>query len=553
MSLQSRLDSIEARVSAKTGVMGSTVIGMVHPDGHLVRALHKIGNEWIETDLEPQAYFPIKLEPLFTRPKRFIILAGGRGSGKSIGVGDKVLIDMHDNGESWLCLREFQASIKDSVHGLMKEARSRIGFDGFTVTENTIGSSGGGEARFTGIARNPGSVKSAFGLKGVWGEEAQTFSEESLKILTPTARNKPVKGLPQSMEEVEDKEVDLSKVQMIFCVNPGSSEDAFSKRFLVPFKDALDRDGIYEDDLHLIIKINWRDNPWYSLSGLEEERRWDYDNLPRALYDHIWEGEFNDSVENGLIMAEWFDACIDAHKKIKNLAPRGITKVVHDPSDKGKDPKAVIVRTGNVIMEALERDDIDVNEGCDWALDIAIQNNADQFEYDVGGMGTGLRRQVNDALAHTNIAVYQFNGANKPDFPDAVYQPAMAANVKEQKTNDQVFKNLRGQAYGSLRDRVYKTFRAIVHGEFYDPEELISFSSGMSCITKLRSELCRMPIRPNGSGLFELYTKQDMRRIFKVPSPNLGDCVMISERKHINRTNTVARMPTPSRSVSLSR
>ncbi len=76
------------------------------------------------------------------------------------------------------------------------------------------------------------------------------------------------------------------------------------------------------------------------------------------------------------------------------------------------------------------------------------------------------------------------NGANKPDFPDAVYQPAMAANVKEQKTNDQVFKNLRGQAYGSLRDRVYKTFRAIVHGEFYDPEELISFSSEMSCITK---------------------------------------------------------------------
>ena len=98
--------------------------------------------------------------------------------------------------------------------------------------------------------------------------------------------------------------------------NPGSTEDPFSKRFITPFLSALESDGFYEDDLHLIIIMNYTDNPWFAESGLEAERAWDYANLPRALYDHIWLGKFNDSVESGLILAEWFDACIDAHVKL---------------------------------------------------------------------------------------------------------------------------------------------------------------------------------------------------------------------------------------------
>lgn len=531
-ALMKEVKDLRAKVNSSTGMGGSTVLGFVHTDGHLVKAIKNIGGKWEEVDEEPQAYFPLKMEPVFTRPKRFIVLRGGRGSGKSLGVGGKVLVDMHDNGESWLCLREFQSSIKDSVHGLLKEEKERIGLDGFGVTDNTISSNSGGEARFAGIGRNPGSVKSAFGFKGFWGEEAQTFSADSLKILTPTARNKPVKGLPQSMEEVDSDEVDLTKVQMIFCVNPGSEEDPFSKRFLVPFQDEIDRNGIYEDDLHLIIEMNWSDNPWYELSGLEEERKWDYENLPRALYDHIWEGKFNDSVENGLIMSEWFDACIDAHEKL-GFKAKGVRKVIHDPSDLGSDPKALVHRHGNVILDAIERDDLDVNDGCDWATGYAVEHNADQYEWDVGGMGTGLRKQVNDSLAHTKMQVFQFNGASNPDFPDSIYEPVNAENVSGQKTNAEVYKNLRGQSYGSLRDRVYRTYRAIVHGDLFDPELLISFSSNIKNLTKLRSELCRMPIKPNGSGLFELYTKDQMRRLFKVSSPNLGDCVMMSERKHV--------------------
>ena len=531
-ALSRRLDNIEQQVMVNAGQLKSTPIGFVSVDGSLVKTLVNDDGEWVETDKDPKAYFADRLEPMFTRPKRFIVLIGGRGSGKSIGVGDYVTIDMHDNANSWLCLREFQNSIKDSVHGLLKEEYKRIDLDGFSSTDTAIRSNSGAEASFAGISRNPASVKSAFGFGGFWVEEAQTISEESLKILTPTGRNKPVKGLPTKMQEVESEEVDLTQVTMVFCANPGSSEDPFSKRFINPFLEYIERDGIYEDDLHLIIKMNYTDNPWYELSGLDGEREWDYKHLDRALYNHIWLGQFNDSIENGLIKSEWFDACIDAHEKL-GFKARGIKKVTHDPSDQGKDPKAISCRNGNVIEQVEERNDLDVNEGMDWAIDVSLDYGADQFEFDIGGMGTGLKRQANDSFKGKHCSVYQFNGASTPDMPESIYQPAMSANIQQEKRNKEIYRNLRAQCYGSLRDRIYLTYRAVVHNEIQDPEKLISFSSNIRHIRKLGAELCRMPIKPTGSGLFELYTKDTMRTKFKLSSPNLADCVMMSERIHV--------------------
>ena len=62
------------------------------------------------------------------------------------------------------------------------------------------------------------------------------------------------------------------------------------------------------------------------------------------------------------------------------------------------------------------------------------------------------------------------------------------------------------------------------------PWQLISFSSECENLSGLRSELCRLPIKPNPNG-FELYTKAEMRNKFKVRSPNLADCVMMTENE----------------------
>ena len=528
-----RLKELESKVSFNAGEFSKTVIGFVCAESkELTSSYHLDNGEWQPTIKEPTAFFAEKMKPLFLRPKRFNILLGGRGSGKSIAKGDHGAIMMHDLGRNLMCIREFQASISDSVHALISDEIKRLEMDNADITDKTIRfTHNKAVARFMGLSRNPESVKSAFGFLDWWIEEAQFLSDKSLRTLTPTARKKPKKGLPGKQKDIESDELNLDEVSMTFCANPASSEDPFSQRFIVPFKDELDKSGIYEDDLHLIIVVNHSDNPWFDESGLEDERLFDLKNLPRSTYDWIWEGGFNDDIENGLIKPEWFDACIDAHKKLKFNA-YGVTKVTHDPSDQGGDPKAVMVRRGNVITQIQSRTDLDVNEGSDWALGVAINEAADEYEWDVGGMGVTLKRDVNNALSGKKITAHQFNGASGVDMPDAIHEPSGASNIAREKTNKEMCKNLRGQCYLSLRDRVYRTFKA-VNGEMCDPEKLISFDSECAELKGLRSELCRMPIKPNTSGLFELYTKKEMREKFKVRSPNLADCVMMSERNRV--------------------
>ena len=111
-------------------------------------------------------------------------------------------------------------------------------------------------------------------------------------------------------------------------------------------------------------------------------------------------------------------------------------------------------------------------------------------------------------------------------------------NITKQKTWQQVCKNLRAQCYLKLRDRVYRTYKAVSEGVMTNPDELISFSSSCESLSTLRAELCRMPIKPRSDGLFELYTKKEMREKFKVRSPNCADGVMMSERIHAIINNT---------------
>lgn len=532
MSRLKRIQSLEAKSVFNSDDYKSTVIGFVSPKTKQLTKCYALSEgKWMPTVKEPTAFFAECLEPLFTRPKRFNILIGGRGSGKSLGKGGHGSIMMHDLGKNLMCIREFQASIADSVHALISDEIKRLELDGADFTDKAIRfAHNSSTARFMGLSRNPESVKSAFGFLDWWVEEAQFLSKKSLQVLTPTARKKPKKGLPGQMKEVGAEELDMESVSMTFCANPASSEDPFSQRFIVPFKNEIDERGIYEDDMHLIIRMNWSDNPWFDESGLEQERLFDKSNLPRTTYDWIWEGGFNDEIDNALIKAEWFDACVDAHDKL-GFKPYGIVKVTHDPSDLGADPKAVCVRKGNVITNITQRNDIDVNEGSDWALGIAINEGADQYEWDVGGMGVTLKRDVNTALEGKNVTAYQFNGGSGVDSPDAIYEASGAQNIQKEKTNKEICKNLRAQCYLSLRDRVYRTYLAVEKGVMCDPSMLISFSSECENLTGLRSELCRLPIKP--STIFEMYTKIEMRSKFKVRSPNLADAVMMTERLHV--------------------
>lgn len=442
------------------------------------------------------------------KPQPIIVIYGGRGSGKSLGVGDVLTFEMDTKGYDVYCLREFQDSITDSVHRVFESSiKKRLKLDGWDIQQNTVIAPNGAKTTYKGANRNPDAMQSAQDYLRSWFEEAHRASEASLDKLLPTIIRNP-------------------GAKCIFTANPQSSGDAFSQRFIVPYQKELERDGYYEDDLHYIVKVNWRDNPWWN-EEQEKLRVWDHKNMPRAKYDWIWEGAFLDTVNDAIIEAEWFDACIDAHKKL-GFKPLGQEIVAYDPADSGDD-KAVAYRHGSVILDVKSNSSGSIDTATDWALSFAADKKPDVFTWDADGMGMGLKRQITQALEGKKITIEAFSGAAGADRPDDIYD-RVDGEVKQSKTNQETFFNRRAQYYWMLRDRMFRTYLAVEKNErIVNPDELISFSSDIAELQALRSELCRIPRKHNGSGRIQLLSKPDMKKM-GISSPNMADAVMMSMR-----------------------
>ena len=148
------------------------------------------------------------------------------------------------------------------------------------------------------------------------------------------------------------------------------------------------------------------------------------------------------------------------------------------------------------------------------------------YTFDSGGVGAGLKRQIDESLDGKRIAINMFQGQARVEFPDAIYDPT-PGNLMKAKSNKEVFYNLRAQMYWKLRDRVYRTYLAVKDKRYTDPSELISFSSKIPVLSLLRSELCRIPLKHNGAGKIQIMTKDEMKRE-GIDSPNLADSCMMS-------------------------
>lgn len=206
------------------------------------------------------AEFPEKLKFLF-RPARYKVAYGGRGSGKSWGFADALLIQGATKSLRVLCAREVQNSIKDSVHRLLKDQIERLGLNEYyTVLDTEIrGRQTDTLFLFSGLSNQTAeSLKSIEGVDICWVEEAKNVTKKSWDILTPTIR-KPG-----------------SEIWVTF--NPDLETDETYKRFVAdPPADCVS------------VEINWRDNPWFD-AVLEQERQ---DTLRRDpdSYPNIWDGK----------------------------------------------------------------------------------------------------------------------------------------------------------------------------------------------------------------------------------------------------------------------
>jgi len=463
----------------------------------------------------PRIQINSKLAPFVTKSKPLKVAIGGRGSGKSLGFGDIFTMKMCTEKADIYCLREYQDSISDSVHRVFKGSiEDRLQISGFDIQQNTVIAPNGASTTYRGASRNPDSIQSAQGYRYSWFEEAHRASQASIDKLLPTIIRNP-------------------GAECWFSANPQSSADPFSQRFITPYLKELQTNGYYEDDLHLIIVVNWRDNPWWN-DEQEALRAWDFENQSRAKYDWIWEGQFNDEVDGSIIKSEWFDACVDAHKigRLKEaFKPRGAIIAAHDPFDDGNDAGGYVLRHGSVIKRVLSKERGEIDETCDWATGHAINDGADWFVWDGDGMGTGLKRQVSTAFEGTKTKYHMFRGSlsgSGQDNANRIYMPAGGDKHTSPKTYAETFKNNRAQYYIELANRCYNTYRCVVKNEYVDPDEMISFDSdGIDNMPSLKSQLCRIPRKPNANGMEQIMNKKEMKTN-DIASPNEGDSVMMS-------------------------
>ena len=441
---------------------------------------------------------PGAFAPLMESDKRYRIAVGGRGSGKSMTVATMCVLEAMQ-GKKVLCCREFQNSIAESVHSLVASLIEQLGVSGFTITRDRISHSSGGEFIFRGLSRNIESVKSLFGVNVVWVEEAQTISEESLRVLTPTIRE--------------------AGSYFIMCANPRSQADPFTETFLKGRDSHLrGGDGIFEDELHTIVMVNYDRNPFFP-KELDLERQRDKRMLSSAMYAHVWEGFTLDEVDNSLVLADWFDAALEIGDII-NYRESGARVVSHDVADTGTDAKAVVVRHGARILDMGLKHDGNAADGLDWAIRHVDDYHADSFIYDQDGIGLGLAREVERGLGSRNVNIDGFRGGESPRDPDAVYEG--------HRKNRDAFYNKRAQFYWDLRERFFKTYQA-ANGEYVDPDELIFLDPSHQLISQLRSEVCRLPLKPHAAGKIQIMPKTEMAKPpLSLPSPNLADALMMS-------------------------
>ena len=421
------------------------------------------------------------------RKARYKVLYGGRGSGKSYFLAELAVEVSRRIGTVILCAREFQGSLDDSVYQLLIETIERLGYaDEFDILKSTITHKGtGAKFVFYGIKNNVTKIKSIQGVGVCWVEEAEAVTKNSWDVLIPSIRG--------------DKNAEIW-----VSFNPKNILDDTYQRFIVhPPKDSI------------VLKANYDINPHFAdtplLADMLECKERDED-----LYRHIWLGEPVADSELAIIKPSWIEAAIDAHEKL-GFSAAGRRILGFDVADEGDDANATVLRHGSVVTDMQQWRGQDVIYSADKVYLYAQEQNIDRIVYDNIGVGAGVKAQFR--RKNGKVQTLGFNAGG------AVYKPD--AKYTDDKKNRDMFANIKAQAWWMVRDRFYKTWRAVHHGDSYTEDQLISLSSSLHELEYLTAELSRPQVDYDQNGRVKVESKKDMKKR-GIPSPNRADALVMA-------------------------
>lgn len=233
-------------------------------------------------DFHATVALPPKMLPVFGVPRGGVMyrwFKGGRGSGKSFNCAKMAAIWGTIESLRILCVREFQASIKESFYAELKAA---IQSEPWLAGQYDVGVDyirhkwNGTEFIFRGLRRNIGSIKSMAKIDLTIIEEAEDVPEEAWLALEATV----FRQFKSEIWVIWNPRLEGSPVDERFVKNPPALDYAIG------------------------VEINWSDNPFFpdnmKVLRLREQSRLDPDT-----YAHVWEGGYLTNSNKQVYGGKW--------------------------------------------------------------------------------------------------------------------------------------------------------------------------------------------------------------------------------------------------------
>ncbi|SMP36872.1 phage terminase large subunit [Shimia sagamensis] len=406
----------------------------------------------------------------------------------------------------FLCARQFQNKIAESVYTLLKIQIARFGLeDDFEITRDSIRHKRtGSEFLFYGLWRHIDEIKSLEGIDVCWIEEAHGLTKEQWEILEPTLRG------------------EASQFWIIF--NPKLVTDFVYRTFVTGTPSTRIKGEIYGVVGDTIKRrINYDENPFLTqtmLRVIAKKKQTDPEG-----FVNIYGGEPIEDDDQVIIKRSWIRAAIDAHKKL-GIKPTGRRRIGFDVADSGEDKNALVEAYGILTVGVEEW-----AAGEDQLLKSATRVHARarqvsaEIDYDSIGVGAfaGGHFQALNQSEGTSIEYRKFNASgevlNKGQRIDA--------NDDNSPLNEDFYCNLKAQAWWEVATRFRNTFNAVERQMTFPEEELIAISSDCDHLEDLIDELSTPRKDVDTRGKSKVESKKDLAKR-DIASPNKADAFIMA-------------------------
>lgn len=246
--------------------------------------------------------------------------------------------------------------------------------------------------------------------------------------------------------------------------------------------------------------MDWRDHPAKDQVWYDRRRQKAEDEGLLHKFAQEVDRDYNSAVEGVLIPSKWVQAAINSHVRL-GFEPSGAVIAGQDVADGGGDLNALVVAQGSVVVH-IDKDGREVDQALPDMMMTAQLFGVRQYQYESTGVGAGAKVAARSYAELRAIPWVPNASVVNPHADDiAGTQPG----EPDRMSNKDYFRDANAQAAWNLRLRFQRTYKAVVEGAEYHPDDLISIPNDPELVSELSqptySSMPKITIdkKPNGA------------------------------------------------------